>query len=133
MSYLLDTNAWIVYLKGRDTAVRSRLEQTPRSEVKTCSIIWAVLLPGARKYEDPSKRQARIESLLNPLENFPFDLEAAIQYAIIRDGLEKKGMTIGLNDIFIASIARVHDLTVVTNNVNEFSRVPGLKVEDWTM
>jgi len=132
MAYLLDTNAWIVYLKGKDTSVKARLEKISPGEVKTCSVVWAELLFGARKYEDPVKRQARIEMLLNPFESFSFDLEAARHYAVIRHELEKSGLTIGPNDLLIASIAKVHDLVVVTNNTSEFQRVPGLEVEDWT-
>lgn len=133
MAYLLDTNAWIVYLKGKNTSVRSRLETISPGQVKTCSVVWAELLFGARKYEDPVKRQARIEILLDPFESFPFDLEAAREYAIIRDELERSGRSIGPNDLLIASIAKVHDLVVVTNNTSEFQRVSGLQVEDWTM
>lgn len=70
--------------------------------------------------------------LLNPFESFSFDLEASRHYAVIRHELEKSGLTIGPNDLLIASIAKVHDLVVVTNNTSEFQRVPGLEVEDWT-
>ena len=133
MRYLLDTNAWIVYFKGRQTSVRSRLEGTPRDQITTCSVVWAELLHGARKYENPAERRERVERVLNPLENFDFDLAAARHYAITRDTLEKAGMVIGLNDLMIAAIALANDLTVVTNNTGEFNRVPGLRVEDWSV
>lgn len=132
MHYLLDTNAWIVYLKGRQTSVRSRLEETPRDQITTCSVVWAELLHGARKYEIPADRRERVEKLLGPLENFDFDLAAARRYADTRDALEKAGMLIGLNDLLIASIALANDLTVVTNNTAEFNRIPGPRVEDWS-
>lgn len=132
MPYLLDTNAWIVYLKGRQTSIRSRLEATPRDQITTCSVVWAELLHGARKYDNPADRRARVEKVLATLETFDFDLAAARRYADARDALEKAGMPIGLNDLLIASIALANDLIVVTNNTDEFKRVPGLRVEDWS-
>lgn len=132
MRYLLDTNAWIVYFKGRQTPVRARLEETPRQQITTCSVVWAELLHGARKYENPAERRDRVERVLDPLESFDFDLAAARHYAIARDTLEKAGLSIGLNDLMIAAIALTHDLTVVTNNTDEFNRIPGLRVEDWS-
>lgn len=132
MRYLLDTNIWIIYLKAVQTTVRARLEQTSPAEIATCSVVWAELLHGARKYADPAQREARIETLLNPLPNLPFDLPAARRYARIRDHLERSGQVIGSNDLMIAAIALTHGLTLVTNNGAEFQRVPGLQVEDWT-
>lgn len=132
MRYLLDTNAWIVYLKGRQTNIRSRLEGTPRNQIITCSVVWAELLHGARKYENPAERLERVERVLDPLENFDFDRAAARHYAVVRDTLEKSGLSIGLNDLLIASIALANDLAVVTANTDEFHRVPGLRVEDWS-
>lgn len=132
MRYLLDTNAWIVYFKGRQTNVRSRLQETPRDQVTTCSVVWGELLHGARKYENPADRRERVEKVLMQFENFDFDIASARHYATVRDVLEKAGNSIGLNDLLIASIALANDLTVVTNNTDEFKRVPGLRVEDWS-
>ncbi len=55
------------------------------------------------------------------------------QYARLRDALERTGQIIGGNDMLIAAIALTHDLTVVTHNCGEFNRVPGLRVEDWSV
>ena len=133
MRYLLDTHAWIVYFKGRQSNVRARLEETPRHEITTCSVVWAELLHGAHKYENPAARRDRVEKVLDSLENFDFDRAAARHYAVARDALEKAGKPIGLNDLMITSIALANDLTVVTNNTDEFKRVPGLRVEDWSL
>ena len=132
MRYLLDTNAWIHYLKHADSPVSARLRRTPAREVAVCSVVWAELLHGARKYEKRDERVARIERTLAPFRSLPFDDAAARRYAEIRDTLETRGQTIGPNDLFIAAIALTHGLTLVTNN-REFSRVPGLSIEDWTM
>lgn len=64
-------------------------------------------------------------------KSLPFDDAAAERYAGLRAGLEKVGTPIGPNDMLIAAIALANDVTVVTHNVREFSRVPGLRVEDW--
>lgn len=129
----MDANIWIIYLKSVETAVRKRLEQTSPTNIVTCSVVWAELLHGARKYADPVQREQRIETMLNPLINLPFDLAAARYYAYIRDYLEYRGRVIGGNDLMIAAVALVHDLTLVTHNVEEFRRVPGLQVEDWSV
>ena len=132
MRYLLDTNVWIVYFKGRQTSIRTRLAETPRDQITTCSVVWAELLHGAQKYENPADRRERVEKVLHRLENFDFDRAAAQHYATVRDTLEKAGQPIGLNDLLIASIALANDHTVVTGNTGEFDRIPGLRVEDWS-
>jgi tRNA(fMet)-specific endonuclease VapC len=132
MRYLVDTNAWIHYLKHADSAVEAKLRRTPADEVAVCSVVWAELLHGARKYEKRDERVARIERTLSPFRSLPFDDSAARRYAEIRDTLEARGQVIGPNDMLIAAIALDHNLTLVTNN-REFSRVPGLNIEDWTV
>jgi tRNA(fMet)-specific endonuclease VapC len=68
---------------------------------------------------------------LSPFVSFPFDDDAAIHYARLRHSLELTGSTIGPYDLQIAAICLLHQLTLVTSNVNEFSRVPSLIFEDW--
>ena len=132
MRYLADSNVWIHYLKRRNSAVEAKLRTTPVADIAVCSVVWAELLHGARKYEVPADRVARIERTLLPYASLPFNDSAARHYADIRGTLEEGGNIIGANDLLIASIARAHSLTVATGNVAEFSRVPGLAVEDWT-
>lgn len=133
MRYLADSNVWIQFLKRRNPAVAARLQRTPAADIVVCSVVWAELLHGARKYETPVDRVSRIQTALSPYVSLPFDNDAAEQYADIRDSLERSGTIIGANDLLIASIARAHNLTVATGNVEEFSQVPGLLVEDWTV
>ncbi len=132
MQYLLDSNVWIIYLKNASSPVEARLRITPASEIAVCSVVWAELLHGARKYERRQDRIARVERTLAPYVSLPFDDAAARNYAQIRDELEVRGEVIGPNDLLIASIALTHALTLVTNN-REFRRVSGLAVEDWTV
>ena len=92
MRYLLDTNAWIHYLKRADSPVAARLRRTPIHEIVVCSVVWAELLYGARRYERRDERVARIERTLLPFRSLPFDDSAARRYAEIRDHLETAGL-----------------------------------------
>ena len=70
---------------------------------------------------------------MEPFEYISFESQAAIAYARIRYDLEKEGKSIGPNDLIIAAVVLANQGTLVTHNVNEFSRVPGLLIEDWTV
>ena len=129
MRYLLDTNVWIHYLKSAPP-VEKRLRQTPARDIAVCSVVWAELLHGARKYGRREERLARMERTLSPFRSLPFDDAAARRYAEIRDDLEIRGNLIGPNDLLIAAIALANDLTLVTSD-SEFSRIEGLRTEDW--
>lgn len=74
----------------------------------------------------------QIENLLTLLDVLPFDLECAASYGILRGILEHRGQLIGQMDMLIAAHALTLPATLVTHNVREFSRVPGLSIEDWT-
>jgi tRNA(fMet)-specific endonuclease VapC len=132
MPYLLDTNTWISYLKRPGSAVELRLRSMPADQVCVCSVVWAELLHGARKYENRGERVARIEHTLAPFRSFAFDDIAARRYAEIRDTLEMRGEVIGSNDLLIAAIALVNSLSLVTSD-QAFNRVAGLAIEDWTI
>jgi tRNA(fMet)-specific endonuclease VapC len=132
MRYLVDTNTWIFYLKHSDSPVEARSKQTPAADVVVCSVVWAELLHGARKYGKREERVARIERTLGPYRSLPLDDAAARHYADIRDDLESRGALIGPYDLLIASIALSNKLALVTND-GDFMRVKGLTVEDWTL
>lgn len=132
MRYLTDTNIWIYYLKNRSSPVEAKLRITPATEIAVCSIVWAELLHGARKYEKRDERVARIVRTLSPYRSLAFDDAAAARYAEIRDNLESRGELIGPYDMLIAAIAQTHNLVLVTNNA-EFRRIQSLKIEDWSV
>ena len=133
MNCLIDTNIWIFHLKRAAGPVRTRLAAHSVNEIAVCSVVWAELLHGARKYDDPAAREAKVQFTLSPFVCLDFDTAAARHYAFIRDDLERRGCIIGNNDLMIASIALANNLTLITNNVDEFRRVPGLRVEDWSV
>lgn len=132
MRYLLDTNAWIHYLKDPNSSIRAKLATISPQQSATCSVVLSELLHGAEKYGNRIQRVSIIKSLLAPFPCLPFDEVDAHVYASIRHDLELKGQVIGPYDLQIASICLRHGLVLVTNNVSEFSRVSGLKVEDWS-
>jgi len=74
---------------------------------------------------------AKVRQFLSQFASLPFDDDAAETYGRIRADLTGRGVTIGPNDLLIAAIAQTNDTTLITHNVDEFSRVAGLKIEDW--
>ncbi len=87
---------------------------------------------GAEKYNDTVGRKELVNNALDRVISLPFDDRCADLYGSIRHDLEVRRCVIGPMDLQIASIAMVHDLVLVTGNGDEFSRIPGLKVEDWS-
>ena len=130
-SYLLDTNACIHIVNDTSPAVVARFSAESPATVRLCSVVKAELLFGARKSQRVARALAGLERFFQPLPSLPFDDECAHEYGKIHADLERAGTPIGANDLMIAAIARHHDLVVVTHNVDEFTRVAGLAVEDW--
>lgn len=133
MQWLLDTNARITLLKSASAELVSRLAERQDGDVLLCSVVKGELWHGAHKYAKREVRLARLEELFDRHRSLPFDDEAAWHYADIRHFWETTGQVIGPNDLKIAAICRANHLRLVTNNVGEFRRVPGLEVEDWTI
>ena len=131
MAWLLDTNAWIDYLRNPASEVRRRLAERRPEEILTCSVVRAELLHGAMKYGVPERRLAIVRETLGPYRSLPFDDAAAEHYARIRHDLEKAGERIGPHDLLIAAICLAHGCALVTANRAEFQRVKGLDVENW--
>lgn len=132
MIFTLDTNACVAHLRRRGvSAVSRRLAAVSVSDVVISSIVRAELLYGALRSRDVARNTAEVNAFLSRFASVPFDDAAAIQYAGIRHALAGLGLPIGPNALLIAAIALANDLTVMTHNTSEFSRVPGLKMEDW--
>lgn len=133
MRFLLDSNAWVSYLRQNDANVMRRFDQAWPDEIALCSIVIAELLYGAH-HSAASKQAANfalIERLQAEFVSLAFDDIAAAEYGRVRDHRTKQGTPIGPNDLMIASIALANDLVVVTHKTREFGRVPGLQFEDW--
>ncbi len=131
MSYLLDTNICIYALKHRPPEVLARLQEVGRSAVALSVITVLELRQGAEKSQQPEANHARLDLFLAPMRVLPFDEEAALAGARLRAHLERLGRRIGDLDSLIAAHAVSRALTLVTNNLSEFERVPQLQVENW--
>lgn len=131
MTHLLDTNACVRYLNGRAAGVRTKLAMMPLGNVGICSIVKAEMYAGALKSNNPVRTRSAQDNFLDQFVSMPFDDSAASSYAIIRAHLEAVGTPIGPYDLQIAAIALANNLTLITHNTREFSRVPGLVLEDW--
>ncbi len=131
MHFLLDTNVCIDYLTGRFPGVIDRLQNKDPGEVAVSCIAVAELRYGATKSARPDENHHRLDLLLEDLPTLEFALEAAASYGHLRTDLERKGQVIGPNDMLIAAQALADGLVLVTDNVGEFQRIDGLKLENW--
>jgi tRNA(fMet)-specific endonuclease VapC len=129
--YLLDANACIRIINDRSPQLVLRLKGHNPSQVKISSVVKAELLYGARKSARPPENLRLLRDFFAPFRSLPFDDACAAHYGILRADLERSAKPIGPHDMMIAATAIAHDLTLVTHNVDEFSRVVGLKWEDW--
>lgn len=132
MTHLLDTNSCVqMFRKGSASKVAGHLATAPPGSVVVCSVVMAELLYGAFRSTNPATVQAQVLAFTSQFVSLPFDDRAAGEYGRLRAHLAALGQMIGPNDLFIAATALANGLTLVTNNTREFSRVPGLTLEDW--
>jgi tRNA(fMet)-specific endonuclease VapC len=127
---MLDTNILIYTIKNRPKKVREAFKK--HSEFLAMSTITlGELIYGAENSDQTDRNLSDIEDLAARLEVVPFDSEAALHFGQVRAELAKSGNLIGPYDLMIAGHARSRGLILVTNNMREFKRVPGLRVENW--
>jgi len=132
MGYMLDTNICVFILRDRITpGLRSRLLDTPLAEMCLSAVTLAELEFGVERSRDPVQAELKLQSFLAPMDILPFDMNDTLVYAKVRHGLESQGTPIGPLDTLIAAHALSRGLVLATNNTREFSRVPGLQLEDW--
>lgn len=131
MKYLLDTNVCIGFLGQRKPLLTQRYLSIPTSDKIICTIVRAELFYGAYKSPRCGVNLPSIENFLAGYPNLDFDVAAARIFGELRAELERKGLPIGPYDLQIAAIAVANQLTLVTHNTAEFSRVPNLLWEDW--
>ncbi len=130
LKYLLDTNIPSDLVRNPQGEVAAKITETGEHSVCTSIIVAAELRYGAAK-SNSAKLAERIDLILSAVEILSLETPADRQYAVIRHQLTRQGNPIGPNDLLIAAHALANDLTVVTANVREFSKVPGLNVENW--
>ena len=131
MKYLLDTNICIYLNKKNPHSVVARFNEHAVGDIGVSSITVAELSYGVQKSQRQTQNQKALLQFLSPLIIAGFDTNAAISYGQIRAELESQGTSIGSLDTLIAGHAASMNVTLVTNNIREFSRVHGLIVENW--
>ncbi len=131
MNHLLDTNTCIYFLNRTSERIISQFTRLSPSVIKLPSVTVAELFYGAEKSKAKKKNLAIVENFISTFEIIPFDEKCCKTYARIRASLEKVGAPIGPMDQLMASISLANSFTLITNNVREFRRVKGLKLENW--
>ncbi|HVK16067.1 MAG TPA: type II toxin-antitoxin system VapC family toxin [Fimbriiglobus sp.] len=132
MKYLLDTNTCIQILRTKGNPhVKTRIGSHPLTDLALCSVVVGELYYGARRASNPTSEIAKVDLFVARFTSFPFDDAAARVFADVRADLDARGLGIGPLDTMIAAIASAHGLILVTHNTKDFSRIPGLALEDW--
>ncbi len=130
LKYLLDTNIVIYVIKRRPIEVMGVFNENA-GRMAISAITLSELFHGAEKSAKVAQNLAVVEEFASLLEVLPYTAKASQHYGAIRSALEKAGQPMGVNDLHIAAHARSEGLTLVTNNLGEFERVPGLLTENW--
>jgi tRNA(fMet)-specific endonuclease VapC len=128
--YLLDTNIISDLIRNPNGKAAIRIAKVGDKSICTSIIVAAELRYGCAK-SGSSRLLKAVEDLLGEISLLPFDIPADAEYGAIRAELEIAGKPVGGNDLLIAAHARAAGAIVVTANVDEFKRIPGLKVENW--
>ena len=131
MSYQLDIDTCVHWLRGRSPSLKAKLATLTPGEVQISAVVRGELLLGAERSADPQATRAEVLAFLEPFELAPVDADVARHYALLRAGLESRGEGIGPNDRWIAATALAWGATLVTGNTREFRRVPRLHLENW--
>lgn len=131
MTYMIDTNICIYAIKNKPEKVLKRFKEELNNGICISSITLAELEYGIKNSSNPAKNEQSLLKFLLPLSILPFGSAAASEYGEIRAYLKKQGKPIGPLDMLIAGHAKAEGLILVTNNVREFERVPGLELENW--
>lgn len=130
LKYLLDTNIVVYVIKRRPIEVMGVFNENA-GRMAMSAITLSELFHGAERSAKVAQNLAVVEEFASLLEVLPYSAKASQHYGAIRSALEKAGRPIGVNDLHIAAHARSEGLTLVTNNLAEFERVPGLLTENW--
>lgn len=131
MNFLLDTNICIYIIKRKPAHILQKFTSFTVGDIGIPAIVTAELLFGVQKSAYPVQNQQALENFLRPFEIINFDYKAAVAYGKIRQQLQAEGRPIGALDMLIAAQALSLGITIITNNIREFERVPGLSVKNW--
>ena len=131
MKYMLDTNTCIYLMNNKDIKLTKKFHNKDPKELCISNITYSELMYGVEKSEKREFNFTRLLLFLSDINILNYDFNASEEYGIIRVELERKGSTIGPNDMLIAAHAKSQNMILVTNNIKEFNRINDLKVENW--
>ncbi len=129
--YMFDTDTCIATIKDRPESIRRRLVELLEGEVGISSIVAAELWYGVSLSQRQKQNKAALKDFMEYVRILDWPYDASPVYGRVRSLLKKKGTPVGAMDLLIASHALWLNVTLVTNNTKEFSRIPGLKIENW--
>ena len=132
MSYLLDTDICIYVIKKQPSAAIARMQSCALEDINISAITLAELELGVEKSKHQQTNRIALLEFLSPFRIRDFDQPAAHAYAELRADLERRGLPIGPLDMLIAAHAISLGLTLVTNSLREFRKIPRLKTDNWT-
>jgi len=130
--YLLDTNICIYTIKNKPAEVLNILKKKSKKDIYISSITVAELQYGVEKSKYKDKNKVSLLEFLSIFNIICFDDKDAIEFGKIKVSLEKIGKIIGPMDLLISAQAKSKNMILVTNNIKEFERIKGLKLENWT-
>jgi tRNA(fMet)-specific endonuclease VapC len=131
LRYMLDTDTCIYVIRDRPSGLRQRFDEL-EDQLSISAITLGELIYGAENSGRQARNLQTIDQFAGRLEVLPFSAKAAAHYGQIRALLRRAGRPVGIHDLLIGAHARSEGLVLVTNNVREFGRLPGLQVETWT-
>jgi tRNA(fMet)-specific endonuclease VapC len=129
MNFLLDTDTCSAHMRRPGKLAHRFIQYAGGLAIPT--IVLAELYAGAYKHPNPSKLLPVIADLLREVQVLDFDPACAEQFGLIRGTLLRQGITVSRMDLLIASVALVHNLTLVTHNTADYRNIPGLRLDDW--
>lgn len=132
MKYYLDTDIIIYAMRDSFQSIKDHFMEIPAQSILIPSVVLAEIEHGAEKCAEYKETIEAYNRFTRCFETAPFGEKAATEYGKVRAELEAKGTPIGANDLMIAATVLAEDGVLVTHNVKEFSRVPDLRIEDWT-
>ncbi len=129
--FLLDTNICIYIIRHKPAEVRERFERLEAGAAVLSVITFGELQFGIAKSRHAAAAARTLSELITHLPVLPLPAEAGVEYGRLRAAAEAKGTPVGNNDLWIAAHAKAAGLTLVSNNLREFRRLPGLRLENW--
>jgi tRNA(fMet)-specific endonuclease VapC len=129
--YLIDTNIWSFLLKRSYSKLNARFAKLQPDQMFLSPVVLGELETGYLKGDKMPQHRQALDLIIATTQHLSITQETAVRYSYLRTQLELSGTPIGRNDTWIAAEALHHKLILVTDNVGEFERVKGLKVENW--